>query len=205
MSAKKREETTAQDQGQQTEETSQNNVNPFEPQLDENTKLNLAELLDNYTKKAAASQETQTKTQARIQKNKEAIARIQANIAKLLERTSSFSGKAWDEAVVSPIVQLLRDIFPGAAIEKSGPLSSTGAYCITITRKNIKPADKLKGVDTKSLTLVPVGEKGLGIRNYAMSTNDYPPGSVGFLLGLNFPVEEIPADKALEMILEHLK
>ena len=79
----------------------------------------------------------------------------------------------------------------------------TGATTLTLSKKGISAAGKMKGENCRCITFVPTQE-GLGIRNYSENTQEYPEGSIGAIAGLNHPVVPVPNDNSIQFIVDWL-
>ena len=194
MSAKKRTE--------QTDNSTVENSNPFEPDMSLGTPgFDLTGLIEQCKVKLAEQDKRKIGIQDRITKAKENIARIQSMIQGLELKGQQESGQAWVNMVVRPIMEELQKVFPNAAIDMSTVLS--GAVTVTVCKKGVNQTGKLKNVECKSLTFVPV-EDGVALRDWRSDTGEYPIGSVGAISGLNHPLVNVPQESAIQFIVDWL-
>ncbi|MEI8217321.1 MAG: hypothetical protein WCF96_09520 [Eubacteriales bacterium] len=194
MSARKRNE--------QVDNSTNDNSNPFEPDMNLVTpEFNLTGLLNDWKTKHAESDKRKIGIAERITKAKIAISRIQNMIDGLELKGQQESGQAWVNFVVRPIVGEIQRVFPNASIDINTMLS--GAVTVTVCKRGIDVAGKMKGLDTKSITLCPV-EDGVAVRDYSEDTGEYPAGSIGAIAGLNHPLVNVPPDKAIQFIVDWL-
>ena len=176
-------------------------VNPFEPDVQASQGFKMDDLLVAYTGRLAESDKRKIGIQDRIKKNLDAIGRIQNLIEALSLKAQQESGATWVNVVVRPIAAELAKVFPAASIEVT-PMN--GSVIVTLSKKGISPADKMKGVDCRSVTVVQQDGGLCGIRDFSRDTGDYPQGSLGALAGLNHPVVPISADRIIPTMIEWL-
>jgi len=194
MSAKKRVE--------QSDSSAGEVINPFEPDMSLATPgFNLVVLMEQWKTKHAESDKRKIGISERISKAKIAISRIQNMIDGLELKGQQESGQAWVNFVVRPIVGELQKIYPNASIDMSTVLA--GAVTVTICKKGIDQAGKMKNQECKSLTFVPV-EDGVALRDWRSDTGEYPIGSIGAIAGLNHPLINIPSESAISFIVDSL-
>jgi len=195
MSAKKRTE--------QVDNSTNDNSNPFEADMNLGTpEFNLSELLEQWKTKHAESDKRKIGIAERISKAKVNIARIQNMIDGLELKGQQESGQAWVNFIVRPIVGEIQKVFPNAAIDMNTVLS--GAVTVTVSKRGIDTLGKMKGLDTKSITFVPGDDGTVKLRNYEVDSRDYPIGSIGAIAGLNHPLVNVPADNAIQFIVDWL-
>jgi hypothetical protein len=177
-------------------------VNPFEPDMEKaTTDFDLEVLLETYKAKITEMDKRKIGISERVSKAKENIARIQSMIEQLTLKASQESGQTWTNQIVRPICGELQKVFPHAAIDISTVLS--GAVTVTLCKRGVSAVGKLKNIDCRAVTFVPQ-ENGIGIRDFSSNTGEYPEGSIGSISGLNHPVIAVPADSALQFIVDYL-
>ena len=186
----------------QAENTAGDSVNPFEPDMSlGNPEFKLADLLEQCKVKLAEQDKRKIGIQERIVKAKESIIRIQNMIQGLELKSSQESGQAWVNVVIRPLMAELQKVFPNAVIDMSTVLS--GAVTVTVCRKGVTQADKLKNQECKAVTFIPA-ENGLSVRDYSKDTGEYPAGSIGAIAGLNNPVVAVSPDAPVQFIVDWL-
>lgn len=177
-------------------------VNPFEPDMEKaTTDFDLEVLLETYKAKITEMDKRKIGISDRISKQKEQLERISRYIETLTLKASQESGQTWTNQIVRPIVGELQKVFPHAAIDISTVLS--GAVTVTLCKRGVSAVGKLKNIDCRAVTFVPQ-ENGIGIRDFSSSTGEYPEGSIGAISGMNHPVIAVPADSALQFIVDWL-
>ena len=194
MSARKRTE--------QEDNSIAETINPFEPDLSlGNPTFNLTELIETCQAKLSEQDKRKIGIQDRIGKARENIARIQNMIDGLELKTQQESGQAWVNLVVRPISEELQKVFPNATIDINTVLS--GAVTLTVCRKGVNHAGKLKNQECRSLTFVQ-SEDGIALRDWRSDTGEYPIGSIGAISGLNHPLVNVPKDSPIPFIVDWL-
>ena len=197
MSAKKRTDN-------QPEETNIE-INPFEPQREKiREDFSLASLIQDCKEKIQEADKKKIPVGERLTKAREAISRLQNMIAGLETKGKTECGLVWTNLVIRPLVSELQNIFPTAIFEIGRPFGLAGAITLTMSRKGVNQIGKLKGMDCKTITFMPTDDT-LSVRDYGQDTGEYPPGSIGYLNGMNHPMIPIPMDKPIQFLLDYLK
>lgn len=196
MSAKKRTDN-------QSEDTNVD-VNPFGPQLDKMSDFNLEALVQSCKEKLQEMNKKKIPVPERIFKAREAIQRLQNMIAGLETKSQSECGTIWTTVVIRPLVSELQNVFPNAIFEIGRPYGLAGAVTVSMSRKGVNQLGKLKGQDCKTITFVP-NDDGLSVRDYGKDTGEFPPGSIGYLNGMNHPTVQVPVETPVKFLLDYLK
>ena len=193
MSAKKRTESA--------ENAGSDNSDCFVPNMQLGTPdFNLELLLEECKTKMAEGDKRKISYAERISKARINISRINTMIQGLELKSQQESGQAWMNSLIEPIMAEMEAIFPLATVEKR---AMSGSTTLTVSKKGITAAGKLKGVDCRSITFVPT-QDGLGIRDYSENTHEYPDGSIGAIAGLNHPIVSVPTRDSIQFIVDWL-
>ena len=160
-------------------------------------------LLTTFKEKSGDAATRKFSIAERIVNARKNIARIQAMISNLEIKAQTESGQVFQNLVVRPIAEELRNIFPNAGVNVFGPFGLSGQATITVAKKGVAQPGKVSGAESKSVTLVPAND-GVSIRDYSESSDQHPPGSPEYLSGWNHPLVAVPSDGALEFIVNWL-
>ena len=185
----------------------ESNGNPYDADLTRvSAEFSLDKLLETFQTKKNESAARKIGLNERIETAKRNISRLQSYITQLQMKAQSEVGQVFLTLVVRPLSEEIRSVFPSASVDVFGPYGLSGQSAITIGKKNIPQASRIKGTDCRSVTLVPTDDGiGIGIRDYSEDTGEHTPGSLGYLSGLNHPVIPVPTKEgALEFIVSHL-
>lgn len=171
----------------------ESNGNPYEADLSRvSPEFSLDKLLETFQTKKNESAARKIGLNERMETARKNISRLQSYITQLQMKAQSEVGQVFLTLVVRPLSEEIRSVFPSASVDVFGPYGLSGQSTITIGKKNIPQASRIKGTDCRSITLVPIDTGiGIGIRNYSEDTGEHAPGSLGYLSGLNHPVIEI--------------
>jgi len=161
--------------------------------------FSMESLLTTFKEKNGESAQRKFSIGERIVNARKNIARIQAMIGSLEVKAQTESGQVFLNLVVRPIADELKLVFPNAGINVFGPFGLNGQATVTIGKKGNAQPGKVRGGDSKSVTLVPTNE-GVSIRDYSESTDDFAPGSPEYLSGWNHPLVPVPQENSLEFI-----
>ena len=188
---------------EQSEVSAVESGNPFDANMElGNPEFKLSELVKLCKEKQQEQDKRKIGIAERVTKAKENIARIQNMIVGLEQKAQMESGQTFINMVIRPVLEELQKVFPSAAVDMSTVLS--GAVTITVCRRGVNLAGKLKNADCKSVTLVP-SEDGISLRDFSNDTGEYPIGSIGQISGYNYPLVSIPMDSPISFIVEWLK
>jgi hypothetical protein len=190
MSAKKR--------GDDQDEVS---VNPFLPDLSQiSADFKFTDLMETYKTRLQESDKKKVSYAERARKNEQAIERIRALIAQLQLKMAQENSSVWVAQIVRPLAEQVQKAFKEAVVEVT---QMSGSAMITLSKKNVSPTDKLKGVDAHSIVVVP-HDSGLAVRDFSKSSNEYGPGTPGAMAFLNHPLVPLSPEKVLDQLIEWL-
>ena len=172
----------------------ESNGNPYEADMTRlSAEFSLDTLLETFQQKRNETAARKISINERMETARKNISRLQSYITQLQMKAQSEVGQVFLTLVVRPIAEEIRSVFPSASVDVFGPYGLSGQSTITIAKKNVTQASKIKGADCRSITLVPTDDGiGVGVRDYSEDTREHAPGSLGFLSGLNHPVRPIP-------------
>lgn len=159
-------------------------------------------LLTTFKEKSGDAATRKFSIAERIVNARKNISRIQSMITNLEIKAQTESGQVFQNLVVRPIAEEIRNVFPNAKVDVFGPFGLSGQATITVAKKN-DVQGKGRASESRSVTLVPAND-GVSIRDYSESSDQYPPGSPEYLSGWNHPLVAVPSDSALEFIVNWL-
>jgi hypothetical protein len=181
-------------------------MDPLEPDMERAAQpFDLKTLLEEAGTKMAEASKRKIGLNERIQKNREAIARIETLIRNLELKGQQESGIVFSSAVLRPIQAEIQAIFPHANVELTGPYGLANCTTITVSKRNVNAIGKLKGENSKSITFIPMPDNKLGIRNLDEDTGEFPKGSIGWQQGMNHPAIPVPEENPIAFVLEWLR
>jgi hypothetical protein len=174
-------------------------VNVFEPDLQASQGFKMDDLFEAYNKKLGEVSTRKIAINERIARNREALSRINQLIEQLSLKAAQETGLTWQNAIVRNVAAEIQKVFAAASVEVT-PMN--GSVVLTVSKRGISPADRMRGQDSKALTLVQMENGGIGVRDFSQDTGEYPAGSLGALAGLNFKVVPVPSDRIIPSLVE---
>lgn len=131
------------------------------------------------------------------------IDRAKARLARLEKARSELQHPSWIDILIKPIAEAMSKRLPDRTVDILGPCGITCATAIHFYKKGVDNKDKFNGDNCISITFRPAADlPDLTVIDYSVDTQEFKPGTLGEINGMNHP--SIPIQDDIDWLLSFM-
>jgi hypothetical protein len=175
-------------------------VNKMSENMEEESKVELADIMAAYIMKRKQHKAKEEKYTALVEKRKKQLEWAEKRAGKHYVKSPS-----WIDELLKPIAEEMEKQMPDRYYEILGPFGMDAVTAIHFYRKELPEGKKLIDNNCISITFVPFSlEEGkLGLKDYTKNTHTWAEGTIGEMNDMNYPT--IPMKETIDELMEWLK